>query len=71
MESGVEFKREWASDLVKYSMSDLEFQMSSIVNESVNLNKLETHFFHKQKVSKLYMMKDPAKYDFQKSLMLH
>lgn len=44
LESGVDFKSEWSRDLVKYNHSDLDFQLSSLANEAINLNKLEAHF---------------------------
>lgn len=41
----MDFKKEWSNDIVKYSVADIEFQLTNLVNEVVNLNKLESHFF--------------------------
>eukprot|EP00347_Sterkiella_histriomuscorum_P006209 403353644 len=72
LQLNVDFKKEWSSEIVKYSVSDMDFQLSNLVNEVINLNKLESHFFKQQKTSKKgFILKDPAQYQYQKCLQIH
>jgi hypothetical protein len=71
LDSKIEFKKEWASAVVQYSVPDLDAQLSGLVAEAVDLGRLETQLQQSATattptaqpppVNRHFISRDPAK----------